>query len=278
MTKGAIQHSNKMGRTGNYASVNGLEMYYEIHGSGSPLVLIHGTLSTIETSFAKTLPLFAETWQVIAIEEQAHGHTPDIDRPLTYKQMAEDTAALLRQLEIKNADFFGYSMGGGIALEIAIQWPDLVRKFVFAGGTSYHPDGFYPELLAASESMDPDSFAGTPFQEAYAKVAPNPENWPRLVAKIQDLDLKFEGWTPEQLQAIKAPALLIIGDSDIVRPEHVVQMFRLLGGGVIGDIVGLPRSQLAILPGTTHMMLVERADWLHSMISSFLESPMPNSE
>src|SRR5215813_9729897 len=144
MTRRTIRRSKAAG--GNYASVNGLEMYYEIHGSGSPLVLIHGTLSTIQTSFGTTLPLFARKRQVIAIEQQAHGHTADIDRPLTYAQMADDTAEVLRQLKIENADFFGYSMGGGVAIELAMRHPGLVGKLVWAGGVSYSPDGLYPMI------------------------------------------------------------------------------------------------------------------------------------
>ncbi len=263
--------------THSYASVNGLRMYYEIHGTGRPLVLLHGAFSTIGTDFGKVLPTFARTRQVIGVEQQAHGHTADIERPLSYEQMADDTAALLRQLKIENADFVGYSLGGGIALQIARRRPHLVRKCVFAGGASYHRDGFYPEVLAGMKDLRPEQLAGSPWQTVYARTAPNPEHWPALVAKIKELDMNFVGWPPEDIQAIKAPALLMIGDADIVRPEHVVQMFRLLGGGVAGDLVGLPRTQLAVLPGTTHVTLVDRADWMSSMITAFLDAPMPKA-
>src|SRR6266851_5254519 len=132
--------------TDGFASVHGLKMYYTIHGAGKPLVLLHGAFSTIDTDFGKLLPTLAQTRQVIGVEQQAHGNTADVDRPLSYEQMAEDTVALVRQLGIANADFFGYSMGGGIALQIALRHPDLVRKFVFAGGTSYSLEGLYPEM------------------------------------------------------------------------------------------------------------------------------------
>lgn len=161
--------------------------------------------------------------------------------------------------------------GGGVALHIAIHYPDLVRSFVFAGGTAYRPDGLHPEVLEGIKYMTPDALAGTPFQQIYARIAPHSGAWPTLIAKIQQMDLSFKGWSPEKVQSIKAPALLIIGDSDIVRPEHTVQMFRLLGGG---DVAGLPRSQLAVLSGTTHMTLVNRADWLLSMIGEFLDRPI----
>jgi pimeloyl-ACP methyl ester carboxylesterase len=253
-------------------SVNGLEMYYEVHGAGRPLVLLHGAMSTIETSFGAVLPLLAETRRIVALEQQAHGHTPDIDRPLTYRQMAEDTAGLLRRLKLEDADFFGYSMGAGIALEIAIRRPELVRKLVVAS-LAYSKDGFHPQISEAIESTQPEDLAGSVFQEAFATTAPNPENWPTLVGKCNQLDREFAGWSPAEIQSIRAPTLVIIGDSDIVRPEHAVHTFRLLGGGVEGDSAGLSPSQLAVLPGTTHLTLVERAEWLASMVSAFLDAP-----
>jgi pimeloyl-ACP methyl ester carboxylesterase len=249
-----------------YTPVNGLKMYFEIHGSGRPLVLLHGNLSTIGTSFGKVLPALAATRRVIAVEQQGHGHTADIDRPFSIGQWARDTTALLRHLGIERADFFGYSSGGAVALEIALRAPALVRKLVFAGGASYNRDGFYPELVAAGEAMKPEDLDGSPFQRAYARVAPHPEQWQRLVAKVAELDHATAGWPREAIASIQAPVLLVIGDSDIVRPEHVVEMFRLLGGGVVGDLVGLPRSQLAVLPGTTHVTLADRAEWLASMV------------
>ena len=262
---------------GKYASVNGINMYYEIHGTGRPLVLLHGALSAIDTSFGKVLPTLAETRQVIATEQQAHGRTADIDRPLTIEQMAEDTAALLKHIGIEHADIFGYSMGSGIALQIAIKHPDLVRKLVLAAIT-YNLDGFHPGILAGIETITPEALAGSPFQQEYARTAPNPEDWPQLVTKVKQLDQHLPDLPAEAIQSIKAPTLIIIGDSDIVRPEHAVEMFRLLGGGVAGDVVGLPRSQLAVLPGTTHVTLVERADWLLSMITAFLDAPMPEAK
>ncbi|PWT77327.1 MAG: alpha/beta hydrolase [Chloroflexi bacterium] len=256
-----------------YLHVNGLQMYYETYGSGRPLVLLHGNLSTISTSFGKVLPMLASTRQVIALEQQGHGHTADVERPFSTAQWALDTSAALHHLNIDRADFFGYSSGGAVALEIALRSPRLVRKLVWAGGTSYRRDGLYPELQAAGEAMKPEDLDGSPFQLAYAAVAPHPENWHRLVAKIAELDRATTGWSSDTIRSIQPPMLLIVGDSDIVRPEHVVEMFRLLGGGVVGDISGLPRSQLAMLPGTTHVTLTERADWLAPMVLAFLDSP-----
>jgi pimeloyl-ACP methyl ester carboxylesterase len=261
---------------GRRAFVNGVNMYYLVQGTGGvPLILLHGAFSNIQTDFGKMLPTLSKNRQVIAIEQQGHGHTPDIDRPLSYEQMADDVAELLRQLRITKADFFGYSMGGAIGTYVAVRHPQLVRKLVFAGGAAYNIDGFYPELMEGEKKMKPEDFAGTPWLKAYTRIAPNPRDWPKLVIKIRDLDVNWRGLSADQLRSIKVPALLIVGDADVVRPEHVVEMFRLLGGGAPGDIVGLPRSQLAVLPGTTHVTLITKTEWLLSMVRPFLDAPLP---
>jgi pimeloyl-ACP methyl ester carboxylesterase len=274
MTNG---HEASAPGAGNYASVNGLNMYYEIHGSGDPLVVLHGAFMTIGT-MGELVPELAKTRQVIAVELQAHGHTADIeDRPLSYEQMADDVAALLRHLEIEEADVFGYSTGGGVALQVAIRHPEVVRKLVVASA-SYTSDGLYPEVRSTIETITPEFFAVTPVLDEYTRVAPDPDGFPTLVAKIKQLDMEPFAWPPEDIRAIEVPTLLIIGDSDGTRPEHAVEMFRLLGGGVFGDIAGLPNSQLAVLPGTTHVGVVERSEWLVSMIGEFLDAPMPEAE
>ncbi|MBE7556271.1 MAG: alpha/beta hydrolase [Anaerolineales bacterium] len=263
---------------GQYVNVNGLKMYYEIHGEGQALVLLHGAFSAIGTSFGKLLPDLAKTRQVIAFEMQAHGRTADIDRPLSMEQMADDTAAALRQLGIEKADFFGYSMGAGIALQIAIRHPNLVRKLVLASVT-YTLSGIHPGLMEGLADMKPEMMFGSPWHEEYMRIAPNPENFARLFAKKTEMDRGIRDIPAETIRAIKAPTLLIIGDSDLVRPEHAVEMFRLLGGGVFGDTpAGLPGSQLAVLPGTSHVTLVYRADLLLPIIPPFLDAPMPEAE
>src|SRR5687768_10978946 len=263
---------------GGYASVNGLEMYYEIHGTGQPLVLLHGAFSAIGTSFGKILPGLAKTRQVIAFELQAHGRTADIDRPLTIEGMADDVAAALQALGIQQADVFGYSMGSDVALQLVIRHPDVVRKLVLASA-SYTLSGIHPGLMEGLGEMKPEMMYGSPWHEEYTLIAPHPEDFSKLFAKKTQMDREIQDLPAEAIEAIISPTLLIIGDSDLVRPEHAVEMFRLLGGGVFGDTpAGLPNSQLAVLPGTSHVTVVERADLLLAMIPAFLDAPMPEAE
>jgi pimeloyl-ACP methyl ester carboxylesterase len=257
-----------------YVPVNGLNMYYEIHGSGQPLVLLHGAFSAIGTSFGALLPELAKGRQVIAFELQAHGRTADIDRPMTIEQLADDTAAAITQLGYEQADIFGYSLGAGVALHLIIRHPELVRKLVLAS-VSYTFSGMHPGLMDGMGEMSHEMMVGSPWHDEYLKIAPRPEDFPRLFAKKGEMDKKIPELPAEAIQAIQAPTLLIIGDSDIIRPEHAVEMFRLLGGGVMGDMAGLPNSQLAILPGTTHVTVVYQAAMLLAIIPPFLDAPMP---
>jgi len=247
-----------------YVLVNGLNMYYETQGTGRPLVLIHGGMCTIDICFGKFRPPLAEKWKTLAVELQGHGHTADIDRPLTFEQMTEDTCALLHQLKIENADVVGYSLGGGVALRIARREPQLVRKLVVIGTpTAYNKDGLVPGLLEALKTMKPEDIPAE-FREAYARTAPDPKKWPTLVAKVMKMLLESKGLRLEELQSIKAPVLVMLGDADGVRPEHAVQMFHLLS-----------HAQLAVLPGTDHFLPMKRSDWAVPMIEAFLNAPMP---
>jgi pimeloyl-ACP methyl ester carboxylesterase len=177
--------------------------------------------------------------------------------PLTYEHMADDVAALLRHRSIEQADVFGFSMGGA-ALQVAIRHPEVVRKLVVASA-SYTSDGMHPELLEITPTITPEAFAGSPIEEAYLRTAPNPDDFPNLVTKVKRLDMEPFAWPPEDIRGIEAPTLLIIGDSDAIRLEHAIDMFRLLGGGVMGDLAGFPKSQLAVLPGTASWDFVPRA-------------------
>lgn len=255
---------------GAYAHVNGLDMYYEEHGSGRPLVLLHGNLSTIEVDFGGMIPALAADRRVIGVEQQAHGHTGDIDRPLSTSTWADDTAALLAHLGIADADILGYSTGSAVALQLGIEHPELVRRLVLLS-PAYRADGLHPGILDGIQDLQPEHLAGTPFEEAYARVAPRPEDWPVLISKIKEMDQEVMEWPAEVVRAMGKPTLLVVGDSDIVRPEHAVEMFRLLGGGVFGDVAGLPESRLAVLPGTTHVSLVHRTQHLVPMIEEFLD-------
>ncbi|MFN8591811.1 MAG: alpha/beta hydrolase [Thermomicrobiales bacterium] len=257
-----------------YAPVNGLQMYYEIHGTGGvPLVLIHGAFGS-GSMIGDFVPLLAKTRQVIVMDQQAHGRTADIDRPLRLEQLADDVAGLVDYLGIAQADVFGYSLGGYVALQVAIRHPGLVRKLIPVSA-SYTRDGVYQEVWAGIEQITPEIFEGSPLLAEYRAVAPDPDGFPRLVARIKELESQDFSWPAESIAGIAAPTLLVIGDSDMTRPEHAIEMFRLLGGGVPGDFTGLPRAQLAILPGTTHVAVIERVDWLLPMLVAFLDAPMP---
>jgi pimeloyl-ACP methyl ester carboxylesterase len=259
-----------------YVLVDGIHVYYEVHGAGEPLVLLHGGLVTIDLAYAALLPALATDRQVIAIEQQGHGRTADREEPLTYKRMAEDTVAVLKHLNIERADFYGYSMGGGIALELGVSHPEVVRKLIVASAP-FSNEGLYPGVLDGIAQLKPDDLAGSGLPEAYAAVAPNPERWPILVEKIKQLDLEFKGWTPTEIRSIAAPTLVVVGDSDNVTVPHAAQLFELLGGGLPGDFAGLPDSQLAVLPGTTHIgVVLENSDWLLMAIRSFLATPNPS--
>jgi pimeloyl-ACP methyl ester carboxylesterase len=264
-------------RTG-YAPAGELRMYYEIHGEGRPLVLLHGAYMTIDMT-GPLLPGLAETRQVIAVEQQGHGHTADVDRPITYEQMADDTAALIRHLELESADIVGYSMGGCVALQLAIRHPALVRKLVLASA-GFSSDSMHAAALDMFPAITPELFAGSPIEEAYLRNAPNPGDFPKLVEKLTQLDTTPFAWPQEDIRAIPAPTLIVLGDSDGIRLEHAVELFGLRGGGVMGDLSGMPASQLAVLPGTSHFVppghgLLDRAEWLLAMIPPFLDAPMP---
>jgi pimeloyl-ACP methyl ester carboxylesterase len=202
-----------------------------------------------------------------------------VDRPITYEQMADDTAALLAHLGVGRADVLGYSMGGGIALQLAIRHPAVVRRLVVASA-SYTSDGMHSVALEAFPSITPELFAGSPIEEAYQRTAPHPGDFPRLVEKLTRLDATAFAWPEAEIRRIAAPTMIVLGDSDGVRLEHAVELFKLLGGGVMGDLQGMPKSQLAVLPGTAHFVppghgLLDRADWLLDLIPPFLDEPMP---
>src|SRR5215470_9108186 len=227
MAQSAAGNADKSG----YAPVNGLNMYYEIHGSGEPLVLLHGGLGSTEM-FSELMPHLDAIRQVIAVDLQGHGRTADIDRPLSMEAMADDIAGLMKYLQVEKADFVGYSLGGGVALQTTIRHPALVKKLVVVSST-FKRDGWYPEILGAMDQMGPaaaEMMKPSPIYQTYARIAPRPVDFPKLLGKMGDLLHKEYDWSKD-VAAIKAPTMLVFGDADAVRPAHFVEFFGLLGGG-----------------------------------------------
>ena len=263
---------------GSYARVNGLDLYYELHGSGQPLVVLPGSFWTIE-AMGELVPQLATTRRVIAVELQGHGHTADIDRPLSFESMADDIAALITSLGLEQADLFGYSLGGGVALQTAIRHPEVVRKLALAS-TAFKRDGWYPEDLAAMSAISAEAFAGTPIHDAYLRTSPKPDAWPTVVAKVRQLVTSDYDWTAG-VAALKTPTLILVGDADGLRLAHAVEFFGLLGGGQAdGDLAGLPRASLAVLPATTHVGwappyhgIMTRTHLLLPILTEFLDAP-----
>lgn len=256
---------------GRYAEVNGLKMYYEVHGKGRPIVLLHGAFCTIDGCFGQLVKRLAKSRQVIAVELQGHGHTADIDRPLSTVSMAGDVAALLGKLRIPSADIYGYSMGGGVAAQLAIHHPQVVRKLVIAGA-GLTKEGWQPGMTDMVRSIKPEMMETSPFHEAYKKTSPHPDKFRTLVKKIQNLD-SLDGYKLDDIRKIKAPVLFLLGDADGPTVEHGAQILRLFGGGAFGD-TGAPRakSQLAVLPGTSHVDLISRGEWIAQLITPFLDA------
>lgn len=256
---------------GRYAEVNGLKMYYEVHGAGRPIVVLHGAFCTIDVCMGDLVKRLSASRQVIAVELQGHGRTADVDRPLSTATMADDVAALLGALSIPSADVYGYSMGGGVATQLAIRHPERVRKVVIAGA-ALTAEGAQPGMIEMIRSMDPSMLEGSPFHDAYKATSPHPEKFRTLVEKVKHLD-SLAGYPLEEVRTIQAPVLFLLGDADGPTVEHGAEVLRLFGGGGFGD-TGQPRarSQLAVLPGTSHLDLIQRADWIAALITPFLDA------
>jgi pimeloyl-ACP methyl ester carboxylesterase len=262
---------------GQYADVNGIKLYYEIHGTGRPLVLLHGGLGAIET-WGPNLPALAKGRQVIAIDLQGHGRTADIDRPLSAKLMADDIAALIKHLKLERPDIMGFSLGGGVALQTAIRHPELVGRLVVIS-TPIKRSAFYPDILAQQEQVGPaaaEAMKQTPMYQLYASLAPRPEDWGRLLGKLGE-GMKDDFDFSKEVAEIKATMLVVAADADIFPPAHAVEVFGLLGGGKQDggwDGSGRPNSRLAILPGLTHYT-IGNAPALSATVIPFLDEPAP---
>jgi len=261
--------------TTGYAPVNGLKMYYEIHGSGSePLVLLHGSFMTITNNWTGWIGELSKTRTVIAVEMQGHGRTADINRDFSYENLADDIAAMLDYLKIKQADVLGYSMGGGVAMQVAIRHPENVRKVVSISAFFRH-DGLVKEALDAFPKLTADTFKGSPIETEYKKLSPTPNEFPNFVKRVVAMALKPYDFGAAKLKATKAPFLFIHGDADGVRLDHIAEMFRLKGDEIHGDLRPRSESRLAVVPNTTHVTLMEKGTAIIPMVNDFLDAKSP---
>jgi pimeloyl-ACP methyl ester carboxylesterase len=256
--------------TGNYAKVNGIDLYYEIHGTGKPLIMLHGGFGNTEM-FSALSPALASNHQVIAVDLYGHGRTALTDRPMTFANMADDIAGLIEHLELAKAAVLGFSLGGAVAIQTAIRHPEQVEKLVLIS-TPFKRSGWHPEMSAGMTTFAPEFFMNTPIYESYVQLAPKKEDFPRLVANMREMLSQDYDWT-EQVSALKMPVLIIAGDADGLPPSHAVEFFALLGGGLKdanwnGEY--MVASQLAILPATTHYNMTFRADLLLPVLEPFL--------
>jgi pimeloyl-ACP methyl ester carboxylesterase len=257
-----------------YAEVNGMKMYYEISGEGDPLIVLHGSAMNIPT-MGKIIPKLAETRKVYALELQGHGRTNDIDRPITYPDLADDVAAFMDSVGIKRADVFGYSMGAITGLQFTIRHPEKVDRLIFVSGI-YDFEGWHPAFKEFIPLATVEMYTGAPLLgDEYRKLSPTPDGFVNLAEKLIQLNKQPLAWEAD-VKAIKSPVLIITGDADGVSLEHSVSMFRLLGGGVMGDMgKPLPQSRLAILPATSHTAAITQVDLLMSFIEPFLKGETP---
>jgi pimeloyl-ACP methyl ester carboxylesterase len=255
--------------------VNGMNIYYEISGEGDPLIVLPGAYMAIP-DMGEIIPMLAKTHKVIAMEFQGHGRTEDIDRPITYENLADDVAGLMDALHIEKADVFGYSMGAGAAIQLTIRHPEKVDQLISASA-GYDISGMQPAYTAFIPQMTPEMFIGTPMEDAWKKLAVNPDGFPAFVDKMIALEHEPLAWEAG-VKMIKSPVLIIAGDSDVVTLEHEVAFFKLLGGGVMGDMgAPLAASRLAILPATSHTAVINQPELLHALIEPFLQGETPKS-
>lgn len=257
--------------TTGYAPVNGLKMYYEIHGRGEPVVLLHGAFMTITTNWDGWIGELTKTRKVIAIEMQGHGRTADTRREFSSDHLADDVAALLGHLGIPRADVIGYSMGGGVAMRVAVRHPDRVRKVVVIS-SPFRRDGVIPEGQDALRNLTAEVFKGSPIESEYRRLSPTPDQFARFVERMVAANNNGIDLTADQLRATTAPMFFIHGDAEGIRLDHVAEMFRLKGGEVHGDMRPRSASRLAVLPNTTHVTLMDRMSTIVPMVNDFLDA------
>jgi pimeloyl-ACP methyl ester carboxylesterase len=246
-------------------------MYYEVHGGGEPVVLLHGAFMTITSNWDGWIGELSKTRKVIAVEMQGHGRTADIPRDFTSENLADDVAALLNYLKIPRADLIGYSMGGEVAMQCAIRHPDKVRKAVIMSST-FRSDGMVGGAFESISKLTADDFKGSPIETEYKKLSPTPDYFPKFLQHIVAAASKGYDFGADKLKATKAPMFFIHGDADGVRLAHVAEMFRLKGGEIHGDMKPRSASRLAILPDTTHVTLLQRIPIIVPMVNDFLDA------
>jgi pimeloyl-ACP methyl ester carboxylesterase len=246
-------------------------MYYEIQGSGEPVVLLHGAFMAITDDWRVWISELAKTRKVIAVEMQGHGRTADIKRDITYENLADDVAGLLDHLKIERADLIGYSMGGGVAMECAIRHPEKVRKVVSISAPMRR-DGWVKEANDFWPAFTWEMMKGTPAETEWKKLNPNPDGFPEYFNHIKGLAMTPYDFGAEKLKATKAPMFFIHGDADGIRPDHIAEMYRLKGGELNGDMRPHPESRLAILPNTTHTTLMNQMTMIVPMVKDFLDA------
>jgi pimeloyl-ACP methyl ester carboxylesterase len=260
---------------GHRVRVNGMQMYYEVSGAGDPLIVLHGAYMNIP-SMGAIIPKLAQSHKVYALEFQGHGRTTDIDRPITYPNLADDVAAFMDSIGLTKADVFGYSMGAEAGLQLAIRHPAKVNKLV-AASVAYDLKGWQPAFTDVIPQMTVEMILAMPFAKEYPKLAANPNGFAELARKLIALEKEPMKWE-DQVKAMKTPVLIITGDADVMTLEHSVAMFRLLGGGGMGDMgKPLAPSRLAVMPATSHTSVITQPDLLHSFIEPFLKDQIPKS-
>jgi len=257
--------------TTGYAPVGGLQMYYEVHGSGTPVVLLHGAFMAISGDWNDWIGELSKTRKVIAIEMQGHGRTADIKRDLTYENLADDVAGLLDYLNIPSADLIGYSLGGGVAIQCAIRHPEKVRKVVSISAV-ISSDGWVKEANNFWPTFTWEVFKGTPVEAEYKRLSPTPDKFPDFVNHVKAVALRPYDFGADKLKATKAPMFFIFGDADGVRLDHIAEMYRLKGGEIHGDLQPHSASRLAILPDTTHVTLMNRTSIIVPIVNDFLDA------
>jgi pimeloyl-ACP methyl ester carboxylesterase len=258
---------------GSRIAINGMQMYYEVSGRGDPLIVLHGAYMNIPTMGA-LIPRLAKTRRVYAVEFQGHGRTTDINRPITYQALADDVAAFMEAVDLEQADVFGYSMGAIAGLQLAIRHPSKVTKLA-AASVAYDVEGWQPEFKAIIPQLNVQMMLETPFAKDYAKLGANPEGFPELARKLIALEKEPMAWAGD-VKALKLPVLIITSDADVATLEHSVAMFRLLGGGIMGDMgKPLPSARLAVLPATSHTAVITQPELLHAFIEPFLNGETP---